>query len=147
MYSAVLEKLKIQDIDQEVKESAINATGLMISSFGDELKAELPGVLNILLDRLGNEITRITAVKAVETIASSKLHVDLSPILADTVKELSSFLRKVSVYLKSLILQANRQLKQAALSALRVVVKNYGSDSKAAELFGGVLAELAPLIK
>jgi cullin-associated NEDD8-dissociated protein 1 len=88
------------------------------------------------LDRLSNEITRLTAVKALETIASSRLQIDLSPILSESIKELSSFLRK-----------ANRQLKQSSLSALGVIVKNYGNDKKAQELNKSVLTELSPLIR
>lgn len=91
-----MDKLKAQDIDQEVKDSAITCTGLIIAKFGVDLKAELPGVLRILLDRLTNEITRLTTVKALETIANSRQPIDLSPILDDAIKELASFLRKVS---------------------------------------------------
>lgn len=36
---------------------------LVISTFGDDLKHELPACLPILVDRMGNEITRLTAVK------------------------------------------------------------------------------------
>lgn len=63
IYSAVEKRLTAQDQDQEVKESAIIATGLVISILGDKLQSELPTSLNLLLDRLRNEITRLTAVK------------------------------------------------------------------------------------
>eukprot|EP01114_Cavostelium_apophysatum_P003685 TRINITY_DN1379_c0_g1_i2.p1 TRINITY_DN1379_c0_g1~~TRINITY_DN1379_c0_g1_i2.p1 ORF type:complete len:1235 (-),score=414.71 TRINITY_DN1379_c0_g1_i2:42-3746(-) len=135
LFNATLEKLKVQDIDQEVKESAITCMGLIVANFGEDLKSELPSVLNILQDRLGNEITRLTAVNALYTIANSKTHPDLGPILAESVKSLSSFLR-----------QTNRQLKQSSLSALGVIVRNYGSDKKANDLFKQLLTELAPLI-
>jgi hypothetical protein len=39
----------------------------------------LPQVLKALLDRLRNDITRLTAVKAFATIARSPLNIDLSP--------------------------------------------------------------------
>lgn len=48
---------------QEVKECAISCMGLVISTFGDNLGAELPACLPVLVDRMGNEITRLTAVK------------------------------------------------------------------------------------
>jgi len=48
---------------QEVKECAISCMGLAISTFGDNLKGELPSCLPVLVDRMGNEITRLTAVK------------------------------------------------------------------------------------
>lgn len=37
--------------------------GLIVSTFGDHLNAELPACLPVLVDRMGNEITRLTAVK------------------------------------------------------------------------------------
>lgn len=48
---------------QEVKECAISCMGLVISTFGDYLRTELPACLPVLVDRMGNEITRLTAVK------------------------------------------------------------------------------------
>lgn len=48
---------------QEVKECAISCMGLLVSTFGDNLRAELPACLPVLVDRMGNEITRLTAVK------------------------------------------------------------------------------------
>lgn len=48
---------------QEVKECAITCMGLVVSTFGDNLKVELPACLPVLVDRMGNEITRLTAVK------------------------------------------------------------------------------------
>ena len=48
---------------QEVKESAITCMGLVVSTFGDYLRGELPACLPVLVDRMGNEITRLTAVK------------------------------------------------------------------------------------
>ena len=37
--------------------------GLVVATFGDNLSAELPACLPVLVDRMGNEITRLTAVK------------------------------------------------------------------------------------
>lgn len=81
------------------------------------LSPQLPGVLRVLVDRLRNEITRLTAVKAITTLAASP-HVP-SELLAGPAgpgdnslglaAELTSFLRK-----------ANRLLRQASLVALEV---------------------------
>lgn len=48
---------------QEVKECAISCMGLVVSTFGDNLQPELSTCLPVLVDRMGNEITRLTAVK------------------------------------------------------------------------------------
>lgn len=95
IYNACLQQLKAQDIDQEVKECSITCMGIILATLGDNLTAELPTALALLLERLKNEITRLFAVKAISRIATSRLNVDISPILADTIKELAGFLRKV----------------------------------------------------
>lgn len=69
--------------------------GLIIANLGHYCQNDIPQVLKIFLDRLNNEITRLTTVKALENIGNSKLHIDLNPILQPTIKELSTFLRKV----------------------------------------------------
>lgn len=43
--------------------------GQIIHSLGDDLQSELPVCLPIFLDRLRNEITRLTTVKAYTLIA------------------------------------------------------------------------------
>lgn len=42
--------------------------GLVVSTFGDHLGAELSACLPVLVDRMGNEITRLTAVKVCLTM-------------------------------------------------------------------------------
>jgi cullin-associated NEDD8-dissociated protein 1 len=49
------------DIDQEIKECAIAAMGVLLARMGRELGAEVPNVLALLMDRLRNEITRVSA--------------------------------------------------------------------------------------
>lgn len=93
-----------------------------------------PEVLRVLLDRLKNEITRLTAVKALATIARSALNIDLSSVLAPALAELTSFLRK-----------ANRQLRQAALSALEAIASKDGSKVDPAVL-QSALEEAASLV-
>lgn len=59
--------------------------------------------------RLGNEITRLTAVHAIHNIANSKLHPDLTPILSEALQSLSSFLRQVIIF-KALVKTFSLQL-------------------------------------
>uniref|UniRef100_A0A915KC78 Cullin-associated and neddylation-dissociated 1 n=1 Tax=Romanomermis culicivorax TaxID=13658 RepID=A0A915KC78_ROMCU len=58
------------------------------------LQKEIPVCLSVLLDRLKNEVTRLTAVRAMTTICQSSLKISLQPIFAQMVSELSEFLRK-----------------------------------------------------
>lgn len=81
IYDCTLQKLQSQEVDQEVKERAIICMGQIISNLGDALNAKLAVCLPIFLERLRNEVTRLSAVKALIMIAASPLRVDLSPIL------------------------------------------------------------------
>jgi cullin-associated NEDD8-dissociated protein 1 len=134
-FTVTLTKLKALDADQEVKESVINCTGLLLATLGDELKTETSECLKILLERLGNEITRLITVKTFAIIASSPLKIDLSSVLVETINQLSTFLR-----------QNNRHLKQSSLRTLDVIVKNYGTQAAVSSQFSAVIGQLAPLI-
>ncbi|XP_064597809.1 cullin-associated NEDD8-dissociated protein 1-like [Liolophura sinensis] len=134
LYTACLSRLKAADIDQEVKERAIACMGQIICNLGDRLTNDLRVCLPIFLDRLKNEITRLTTVKALSMIAGSPLKIDLTPILGEGVPILASFLRK-----------NHRALKLSTLACLDVLVKNYGAGLTRA-MIGDVMKEMPPLI-
>lgn len=134
MYECTLVRLRATDMDQEVKERAIAACGQLICHFGDYLQNELPVCLPIFLERLRNEITRLTTVKALTKIASSPLRIDLRPILPDAVPILGSFLRK-----------NQRALKLSTLVLLDTLVQNY-SNAISIELLSKVLTEVPALV-
>lgn len=106
LYEVLLPKLEAQDIDQEVKEAAINCAALLISRVGNEIANELPSCYKILQDRLANEITRLTAVKALALIAQSPLKLDLSSILSASINQITSFLRLVCIFI---VLHSNKE--------------------------------------
>jgi len=134
LYDTTLERLKQLDIDQEVKEVAIECMGLIISLLGDKLNnGAVPAALKMLTERLGNEVTRLVTVKAFEQIAGSHLKIDIQPVLEEVVKLLATFLR-----------QHNRQLKQATISALTVIINNYGKAHGVQ--YDAVLKELAEIV-
>uniref|UniRef100_A0AAR2J249 Cullin-associated and neddylation-dissociated 2 (putative) n=1 Tax=Pygocentrus nattereri TaxID=42514 RepID=A0AAR2J249_PYGNA len=117
VFSSTLKRLKAADIDQEVKERAISCMGHIVSHLGDQLGGDLQPTLQIFLERLKNEITRLTAVKTLTLVAGSPLKIDLRPILMEGIPILGSFLRK-----------NQRALKLNTLTALNIIVTNY-SDS------------------
>lgn len=133
IYKCTLIRLKASDIDQEVKERAISTMGQIICNLGDGLAEELPVCLPIFLDRLKNEITRLTTVKALTKIAASPLCVDL-PIINEAVPVLGSFLRK-----------NQRALKLSTLLLLDCLIKNY-SSTVYVDLLRHVTTELPPLL-
>ncbi|KAI3810655.1 hypothetical protein L1987_20277 [Smallanthus sonchifolius] len=134
IYNAIMSRLTNQDQDQEVKECAISCMGLVVCTFGDHLTAELPACLPVLVDRMGNEITRLTAVKAFAVIAASPLHLDLSCVLEHVIVELTAFLRK-----------ANRSLRQATLGTLNTLIVAYG-DQIGSAAYEVIIVELSTLI-
>lgn len=134
LFSATLKRLKAADIDQEVKERAISCMGQIVCNLGDYLSSDLQLTLKIFLERLKNEITRLTTVKALTLIASSRLKIDLRPILAEGFPILASFLRK-----------NQRALKLSTLTALDILIRNY-SDSLKPAMIECVLMEIPDLI-
>lgn len=132
LYKNIYDRLVVQDIDQDVKESAITAMGIAISTLGDALKNNLKQCLPILVDRLKNDITRVTACKTFAVIAEAKT--DLSAVLNDCMEEFAEYLKKV-----------NRPLRQATLQSLKIFAKSYGS-SISQKQFNVVLQHLNKLV-
>ncbi|CAK8675597.1 unnamed protein product [Clavelina lepadiformis] len=133
LYFATLHRLKTSDIDQEVKERAITCMGQIISSAGHHLTAEVPTTLELFLDRLKNEITRLTAVKSLHMVAMSR-RVSLAPILPGAMPVLANFLRK-----------NQRSLKISTLRCLDSIFSNFASDITA-EMMISVVEEIPQLI-
>ncbi|CAN9512592.1 unnamed protein product [Ophioblennius macclurei] len=134
VFSVTMKRLKATDIDQEVKERAISCMGHMVCHLGDHLKAELAGILAIFLERLKNEITRLTAVRTITLVSASPLKIDLSTILPEALSVLGSFLRK-----------NQRALKLGTLACLTALVTHHAASIKPAAL-EPVLTELPALV-
>jgi cullin-associated NEDD8-dissociated protein 1 len=145
LYEAIEPLLAAHDVDQEIKECALLACGSLLSSLHATLdKSKETRLLQLLLERLRNETTRIAAIKTISNIAASSRddsmddhRIDLSPILSESISVMASFMKLQS-----------RSLKQSALEALDTIVKNHGSHPALAngELFSLLLQELASLI-
>ncbi|CAH2312122.1 cullin-associated NEDD8-dissociated 1-like isoform X1 [Pelobates cultripes] len=134
LFNATSKRLQATDIDQEVKERALSCMGHIICHLGDQLGSDLQPTLHLILDRLRNEITRLTAVKVLILVAGSPLKIDLRPLLKEALPILSSFLRK-----------NQRALKLGTVSALVVLVRNY-SDCLKPPMVDPLLGELPPLL-
>jgi cullin-associated NEDD8-dissociated protein 1 len=116
LVDAALARVAAADQDQEVKEAAITCVGVAAAALGDAMGDRLDKVLGLLLERLGNEITRLAAIKAITLVAQSSLLPDLAAVAPAIVKELATFLRK-----------ANRPLRQASLTALDALVVHHAA--------------------
>lgn len=144
LYASIEPRLAAHDLDQEIKECALQATASLLSVLHSSLSAEQTGrLLSLLLERLKNETTRIAAIKTLSSVVSTGStddmdegdSVDLSPILAEAVSELANLLR-----------QQSRRVKQSALESLDVVIKCNGGGSLDKALYESVLKELGAII-
>lgn len=134
LYKSIYDRLSIQDIDKDVKEAAIESMGIYISILGNTTKKETSQALPILLERLKNEITKLTTSRTFSLIATSKEHVDLSGVLKGVIEELSTFLKK-----------SNRALRQAGLISLSDFVLNYYKEIDT-KLYPMILGEVQTLL-
>ena len=134
LFACARARLLAHDQDQEVKECAISCIGLVLVHLGDACAAEVPAVLPVLLERLRNEITRVTTVRTFQQLATARMDMQLGPVLQPVVAELCAFLRK-----------ASRPLRQTSLQALDTIVLNHGAKLGAADI-AAVLDELPVLV-
>jgi hypothetical protein len=111
--------------------------GQLLASFGDLLAGHLAQCLPIFLARLQNEITSVTTTKALGIIASSPIRVDLTPILADTLAQLSEFLRKKNRSMKVGAKQKTKKKKETKKEKIKKTKegKNEGEQGKIEKRF------------
>lgn len=134
LYDCTHQKLRSPEVDQEVKERAIACMGQIIANMGDVLQTELVTCLPLFMERLRNEVTRLSSVRALTMIAASPLRVNLGPIMGDVIPVLGTFLRK-----------NQRALKLNSLTLLDTIVKNYSIYIDPV-LLRGAIAEVQPLL-
>ncbi|KAI6237157.1 hypothetical protein M3Y95_00235700 [Aphelenchoides besseyi] len=135
IYSVIIGKLKVNDIDQEVKERSIASTGILLSSFGSKLSGHLNEILPLLVDRLRNEMTRHITVQTFAVIVGGIDEVNLSNVLQDLLMHLSEFLRK-----------NQRGLRISTLSLLSALVTKYKLNTLPDEGVKRVVHELPAIM-
>ncbi|KAJ1547675.1 Cullin-associated NEDD8-dissociated protein 1 [Nowakowskiella sp. JEL0078] len=144
IYTSILGRLKTSDVDLEVKECALTSLGRLLVQCGDLLPSDKVQneVFPLLLERLRNELTRLTSVRVFNAIASSPLfdnqsqncNISLIPILEDLISELASFLRK-----------SQRQLRITSLQCLETLVKFFGSSISLVS-YSAIFTDVKPLL-
>lgn len=138
LYAAMEPLLAAHDVDQEIKECALTTCASLLSALHSSLSREQTArLLDLLLERLKNETTRIAAIKTLARIASaSSKSLDLTPILGESIQTMASFLKLQS-----------RSLKQSSLEALDTVITNHGlSNDDSKDLYSMVLQDLSYLV-
>lgn len=125
LYEALVNRIAANDADLEVRKSALHVLGLFLGrSSGTEgllsLQKRTAG-LELLADRLKNELTRLASVRAIDSIAAhTKADGELS----------AKWVRGVALELGAQLRKASRALRGASLSALRTLSLNPHSRSQ-----------------
>ena len=142
LYAAIEPRLAEHDLDQEIKECALSASASLISvlhaSLSNKQKAR---ILELVLERLKNETTRIAAIKTLSKVsdaAQSNNELDLSFIMNESLSQLATLLR-----------QQSRGLKQSSLQCLDCLTRCLSNDGDVEMddgLFDSVLKELGGVI-
>jgi len=120
VFEVLRTKMMATDIDQEVKESALECFGHLTACTGDlpAFQQPLLSCLPPFVERIKNEVTRSTAIKALKTICISKV----------LVQPLTTVLPAIGGYLSTYLSQNSRAFRQQCLDALVHLVKKYGSS-------------------
>ncbi|KAI1076117.1 cullin binding protein CanA [Whalleya microplaca] len=119
LYDIIVDRASANDADTEVRQKAIQALGTLISRTSSaEETALLPAekrqaALDLLLDRLRNETTRLSAVRAIDSVAAHSVTVgSLEPV----------WIQKVALELCGQLRKANRLLRAASIQALQHLI-------------------------
>ncbi|KAH8556542.1 armadillo-type protein [Umbelopsis sp. PMI_123] len=135
IYNITTRVLSTSDADQEVKERAIMCLGVLLSHAGDQLHDQ-KAALQMLLDRLRNEITRLISVRTLTIVARSPVvdEGELQNAVLSSIDQVAVLLRK-----------SNRVLRVASLYCLETLTRRFG-QSLSHQTVQTILAELKPLI-
>ena len=100
LYDAAHAQLIETDVDAEVKEAALACMATLLSLHHADLPpSALSATLPIFHQRLGNEVTRLSALRAITRLTLSP-SLPLTPILSATLSSLLTFLRKDNAVLR-----------------------------------------------
>jgi cullin-associated NEDD8-dissociated protein 1 len=130
LYTSFEPLFKQTELDAEAKEAAIRAAARAICNLGTNLPS-VNAALDILVERLGSELTREAASNAVAMIAANAINLNVA------------YLSKAVPILCSLCAPGTRSVKIAALTALDAVFEHNGEVLK---LHSQVLNDSSALI-
>ncbi|USP82059.1 hypothetical protein yc1106_09333 [Curvularia clavata] len=124
LYDSLVSRISANDADVEVRRSAIHVLGLLLgrSSGAQGLLSSQKRTagLELLAERLKNELTRLASVRAIDSIAA---HTKAQDELSD------KWVQSVALELGAQLRKASRALRGASLSALRTLALNPQSRS------------------
>lgn len=144
LYQVIVDRIQAPDTDTEVRQKAIHALGLLVGRTSGAKGSQLLSQenrfngLQLIAERLRNELTRLASVKAIETVA----------FLAESKKEVKpEWVREVSLELGAQMRKASRSLRGSSLSALKRVATNAACrENLDDETMSSIIQLLLPLI-
>ena len=144
LFDAVISKVRVNEIDLEVRQSAIQALGVVLArTSGPRASKLLPATkrlkaLETLLERLRNETTRKSSVRAIDNLAVSPMDTDSLP---------SAWVRDVALELAQQLRKADRALRSSSLTALKYLTGNPAAISRLDDqTIGTLVTLLLPII-
>lgn len=141
--AALIELTASNDVDLEVRRLAIHSLGLVLgrSSLGQDLldPAIRTKGMELLLQRLRNETTRLTTARAVDAVVLYARNASDFP---------KDWISSVSTELVQQFRKASRSLRGACLTAMKTLASNPVSKAQfSRSTIDSILPDLVPLIK
>ena len=125
LYEALANRIAANDADLEVRKSALHVLGLFLGRSSGTKTLLSPqkrtAGLDLLADRLRNELTRLASVRAIDSVAA---HTKVSDELSQ------KWVCSVALELGAQLRKASRALRGASLSALRTLTLNSNARSQ-----------------
>ncbi|KAI1171420.1 armadillo-type protein [Nemania sp. FL0916] len=144
LYDIIIDRTSANDVDTEVRQRAIQALGTAVArtSSADGLTLLPPdrrqAGLELLLDRVRNETTRLQAVRAIDNVAAFSC----VPGSLD-----NDWIQAVTLELCGQLRKANRALRGSSIQALHHMVTCAAvKGNLTASTIGGIVAAIQPVI-
>lgn len=100
LYRVTLSQLILKDTSAAIKTASVRTMAIILAHFGNQLPESETDVLPVYHERLGNDVSREPALKAITKVANSEAKCHMDYIVKTSIGDLCSFLRKASPKLK-----------------------------------------------
>ncbi|KAJ2983902.1 hypothetical protein NUW58_g6170 [Xylaria curta] len=144
LYDTIIDRISVNDVDTEVRQRAIQALGTLIARTSTQdglalLQSDKRQIgLELLLDRMRNETTRLHAVRAIDNVA----------IFSSVPGSLDGgWIQAVTLELCGQLRKANRALRGSSVQALQhMVMCPAAKGMLTAETISGIGAAIQPVV-
>merc|ERR1719242_1519755 len=94
LYEPIATQLQVQDIDRSAKAAAILAAAMAITNFADVLQSDIEAFLNVVADRLENEVAVIPCLRSIRELCGSQHTINIDTFAPRIMNIIVSFLYK-----------------------------------------------------